>query len=80
MIAAVSLIWAVLMVLVLWAWHDDRRDLMRRNEDLTDTLLRYQGKQEVFHPGKARTLKKGAGWWDKKSIPPAEPTPPAKEN
>lgn len=45
---------AALLIAVVWILYGcvaEKRnmDLMRRNEELTDQLLRYQGKDVVFH-------------------------------
>lgn len=57
---------AILGVAVLYGWRCEieRRDLVRRNEELTDQILRNNGSHPVFHPEERRELRKVPGAWD----------------
>lgn len=47
----------------VWLLDQQNRKLTLRNEELTDQLLRFQGKQPIFQP-EVQTLRKGAGRYD----------------
>jgi hypothetical protein len=57
---------AILGVAVLYGWRSEleRKDLVRRNEELTDQILRNRGEHPVFHPEERQPLRKVPGHWD----------------